>query len=460
VGLAAIALLAALLVASAELPSTSGDARAAAVRVGIHKIRHVVIIMQENRSFDSYFGTYPGADGIPGLAGNPGTVPCSADASTGTCVESYHDTSDSNSGGPHTTAAALADIAGGEMNGFQQQARSAMGKPCTSVDDPNCVTSSPDVMGYHDASEIPNYWAYARRYVLQDHMFESENSWSLASHLGLVSGWAAQCSTPHKAMSCTTSLVSPFGAQGAGGKTDYPWTDLTYLLHRYKVSWRYYLRTGKRPDCDDGAMLCRLARQSSATPSIWNPLRLFDTVHKDGQLGDIQPLGNFYSAAAAGRLPNVTWIVPSQAVSDHPPALVSNGQTYVTNLINAIMESPDWRSTAIFLAWDDWGGFYDHVEPPVVDGESWGLRVPGLVISPYARKGYIDQQTLSFDAYLKFIEDDFLSSRRLDPATDGRRDSRPAVVENAPELGDLRNDFDFTQKPRPPVLLPLHPPYS
>jgi phospholipase C len=459
-GLAVVVLLGALLVASAELPSNRDEPQAARLRTGIHKIRHVVIIMQENRSFDSYFGTYPGADGIPGIAGNPGTVPCSPDSKTGTCVESYHDTSDVNYGGPHAVAAAITDVSGGQMNGFQDAARQAMENRCTNVDDPNCVARvTPDVMGYHDASEIPNYWAYAGRYVLQDQMFESQNSWSLPSHLALVSGWSARCSTAHDPMSCVSTLTAPFGAH-AGGKTNYPWTDITYLLHRYHVSWRYYIGTGAQPDCDDDGMFCKLRKQSAATPNIWNPLRRFDTVDKDGEIGNIQPLGSFYAAAATGRLPNVAWIVPSQAVSEHPTGKVTSGQAYVTGLINAIMQSRNWRSTAIFLTWDDWGGFYDHVVPPVVDGESWGLRVPGLVISPYARKGYVDHQALSFDAYLKFIEDDFLSSRRLDPATDGRRDSRPNVVESAEELGDLANDFDFTQKPRRRLILPLHPPFS
>jgi phospholipase C len=129
----------------------------------------------------------------------------------------------------------------------------------------------------------------------------------------------------------------------------------------------------------------------------------------------------------------------------------------VTSLVNAVMNSPEWDSTAIFLAWDDWGGFYDHVPPPTVDQNGYGLRVPAMVISPYAKRGYIDSQTLSFDAYDKFIEDDFLNGQRLDPATDGRPDPRPTVRENVAILGNLTNDFDFNQSPRPPVLLPVHP---
>jgi phospholipase C len=129
------------------------------------------------------------------------------------------------------------------------------------------------------------------------------------------------------------------------------------------------------------------------------------------------------------------------------------------------MKGPDWSSTAIFLAWDDWGGFYDHVAPPSADAYGYGLRVPAMVISPYARRGYIDHQTLSFDAYLRFIEDDFLGGRRLDPTTDGRPDPRPDVRERARILGSLLKDFNFKQKPRRPMLLApnpdhviLHPP--
>ncbi len=156
-------------------------------------------------------------------------------------------------------------------------------------------------------------------------------------------------------------------------------------------------------------------------------------------------------------MPAVSWVAPAQQDSDHPPANIEAGQTWVTRLIDAAMQGPEWSSTAIFLTWDDWGGFYDHVAPPTVDTNGYGLRVPGLVISPYSRSGYLDHQTLSFDAYAKFIEDDFLGGQRLDPATDGRADPRPDVRENASTLGDLAADFDFSQSPRPPVPLPANP---
>jgi len=451
--------LLALLLGSGELPGHRHDARAAA-RSGIHRIRHVVIITQENRSFDSYFGTYPGADGIPMHNGAP-TV-CNLDPKTHVCVRPFHDTSDRNAGGPHDTIDAVRDVDGGKMDGFERQARSGRFLACHHTDNPGCslTPSRPDVMGYHDWHEIPNYWGYARNFVLQDHMFEAVNSWSLPAHLSLVSGWTARCSRPGDPMSCTSTTKAPFGARGDGKKRDYPWTDLTYLLHRYHVSWRYYVANGSQPDCTDSEMFCQDVHQSAATPGIWNPLPRFDTVRQDHQLGDIAPIGDFFRAARTGTLAAVTWITPAQAVSEHPPGLVTAGQTWVTRLVNAIMRSPDWRSTAIFLTWDDWGGFYDHVRPPRVDGEGYGLRVPGLVISPYARRGYVDHQILSSDAYLKFIEDDFLHGRRIDPRTDGRPDPRPDVRENAKILGNLAQDFDFDQKPRPPLILPLHPPFS
>lgn len=190
---------------------------------------------------------------------------------------------------------------------------------------------------------------------------------------------------------------------------------------------------------------------------IWDVLPGLVDVHQDSQTKNIYPIREFFRAAKLGSLPSVCWLVPNGRDSEHPTALVSVGETYVMRIINAIMRSPNWNSSAIFLAWDDWGGFYDHVVPPRVDGLGYGLRVPGLVISPYAKKGYIDHQTLSFDAYLKFIEDDFLGEQRLDPKTDGRPDSRPDVRESEPILGNLVKDFNFLQPPRPPMILPDHP---
>jgi phospholipase C len=427
------------------------------------KIQHIIIIMQENRSFDHYFGTYPGADGLP--RSNGSFTVCVDDPATGQCVYPFHDPADKNFGGPHGQADAAADIDGGRMDGFI--ARAEAGKAgCQNTDDPACGGSSAtDVMGYHDAREIPNYWKYAENFVLQDHMFEPNASWSLPQHLYMVSEWSAKCSRAGDPMSCINALQSPDGppdfrprsASRRRAAPDYAWTDLTYLLFKNDVTWKYYVQGGTQPDCANDAADCPPVHQDAKTPGIWNPLPFFDTVRQDGQLPNVTDVSNYYMDARQGTLPAVSWITPSGANSEHPTALVSDGQAWTTSLINAAMRGPEWGSTVIFLSWDDWGGFYDHVVPPHVDANGYGLRVPGIMISPYARSGMIDHQVLSHDAYVKFIEDVFLGGQRLDPRTDGRPDPRPDVRESAAQLGDLSQEFDFSQAPLPPLILPIFP---
>jgi phospholipase C len=424
---------------------------------GIHKIQHVIIVMQENRSFDSYFGTFPGADGIPMSGGEP-TV-CVPDPATQGCVKPFHDPRDRNGGGPHGEKHAVADMNGGKMDGFVAMQEEGARQVCRDPNDPNCAGRSegrPDVMGWHDEREIPNYWAYAREFVLQDRMFEPNASWSLPEHLFMVSGWSAKCAIPSDPMSCKSALQDP-GLPTTTRPTPYAWTDITYLLHQKGISWGYYLDEGAQPDCDDDEMVCPDKPQRAGVPSIWNPLPGFVTVKENGQAGNIKDLASFYAAARTGSLPAVSWVVPNGHDSEHPPALISDGQAFTTNIINAVMRSPNWSSSAIFLAWDDWGGFYDHVAPPKVDANGYGLRVPGIVIGPYAKRGYIDHQTLSFDAYLKLIEDVFLGGQRIDPKTDGRPDARSTVRESVDQLGDLAAAFDFTQPPRAPLILPPRP---
>ncbi len=460
----AIAALSVLLLTACN-PSASVPAPTPPPAAGIHKIKHIVIIMQENRSFDEYFGLYPGADGLPRQNGQ--FTVCLPDPVNGGCVAPYHDPTDLNGGGPHGSPEAKSDVNGGAMDGFVRTDEKAR-KLCSQTDDPSCTNSvKSDVMGYKDARDIPNYWAYAQDFVLQDHMFESTASWSFPEHNYLVSEWSAVCSQLGNPMSCATNIDTPGTDIGGGvGKIsgdvqaarNFAWTSLTYLLYKQKISWRYYVAEGRQPDCEDDAATCLPQTQTVGTYDIWNPLPGFADVRADNQVSNIQTMDHFYADAKANDLPAVSWVVPNAAVSEHPPGLVSAGQAYVTTIINTIMQTPDWYSTAIFLNWDDWGGFYDHVNPPVVDRAGYGLRVPGLVISPYARRGYIDHQTLSQDAYVKFIEDVFLAGARIDPATDGRPDSRPTVRENDPQLGNLALDFDFNQAPIPPRLLDPHPP--
>ena len=444
----AVSALGSLIIGAALLPPLTPQAGATAT--GIHKIQHVIIIMQENRSFDSYFGTFPGAVGIPMKNGVPSV--CAPDPKSGTCIKPFVTHLDKQGGGPHVAQAAVSDINGGKMNGFIRTAETGA-KPCKNPASPSCIngtTGNPlDVMGYHIGSDIPNYWAYAKNFVLEDHMFEPVASYSLPSHLYMVSGWSATCSSASP-MSCSTVITKP-RQRSPANPTPFAWTDITYLLQKYGVTWGYYLDHGAETPKSLGGI------KGVGVPPIWNVMPGFVDVHNDHQVNNVQDLSNFVTQAKTGTLPNVSWIIPDPADSEHPANLVSTGQSYVTNLINTVMKSRDWNSTAIFLAWDDWGGLYDNVMPPKVDANGYGLRVPAMVISPYAKRSYVDHQTLSFDAYLKFIENDFMGGARLDPKTDGRPDSRPDVRENARTLGSLAADFNFNQKPRAPMLLPVYP---
>jgi phospholipase C len=449
--------------AAAAVPD---DARAVDPSAGIDNIDHFVFIVQENRSFDHYFGTFPGADGIPMHDGRPSV--CNPDPTSGRCYYPYHDTNQTDQGGPHGEIATPIDVAGGKMDGFVKALRE-IGNGCMKhPTEPPCPKATngpqgqPDVMGYHTAHEIPNYWAYARTYALNDHMFAPTDSWTLPSHLFLVSGWSATCPNLHDAMSCRSDQKFPGGNAADppakmwtakdGTPRPYIWGDVTWLMYRHGVSWAYFVGPGTcvAPPC--GGV------NGTVTADVQNPLPGFASVAATGQLDNIRPNTEFFDAAAAGDLPAVSWVMPTTDVGEHPPDNIGDGQAWVTSVINAVMQGPadQWNHTAIFLTWDDWGGFYDHVEPPVVDENGWGFRVPSIVISPWVRSG-VDHETLSFDAYLKLIEDRFLDGNRIDPKTDGWPDARPTVREDVPILGDLSKMFDFYQDPIPPLVLPERP---
>ena len=266
-------------------------------------------------------------------------------------------------------------------------------------------------------------------------MFEPVKSWSLPDHLYLVSGLVGQVPEPlaHELRQRHRRAVRgrPVRAGRPAGAD-----------HRQDVDRpgldRHHLAAAT-PTTSAGRTTCRRARSPTAT-TIRRDLRPGQAERHD--TGDLEPAAAVRRRAAGppaaatsgpSRLPAAR---PGRAPcrrsagsprpapnSEHPPASVHRGQAYVTAIINAAMKSPDWNSTAIFLSWDDWGGFYDHVVPPAVDQNGYGLRVPGIVISPYAKRGFIDHQTLSSDAYLKFIEDDFLGGARLNPGH--RRPPRP-----------------------------------
>jgi len=449
--------------ASSTQPSPSAGARPSDTQAGkvaaegIFKLDHLVFIVMENRSFDHYCGKYPGADGIPRKVCVPHP------ALGGRCMSPYHDEDTVDIGGPHTAGASETDVNGGKMDGFIQSVVQQDENPCAS--DPKAAgcadrvgpQGQPEVMGYHTREEIPNYWEYADNFALQDRMFAPTDSWTLPSHLFLVSAWSGICPDHDDPMSCRPSL----GGDGEklempanANDTPYAWTDITHLLHEAGVSWGYFVAPG--PTCYEKA--CDREGALDLTTGFQNPMPGFLTVKENGQRKNILTHDDYFEAADSGDLPSVSWVMPSIGQSEHPAhGDIDTGQEFVTQVVNATMEGPDWDSTAIFLTWDDWGGFYDHVPPTEVDELGYGIRVPGLMMSPYAKEGYIDSQTLTFDAYLKLIEDRFLGGQRLDPKTDGRPDPRTVVREDLKVLGDLTEEFDFDQDPRPPLILDPNP---
>ena len=324
---------------------------------GLEKIDHFIFIMQENRSFDSYFGTFPGADGIPAGVTN-------IDPKDGQAVAPYHDTSLINRGGPHDWDNSIGAINGGKMDGFLKESYTAINPNGTFFNPAVAEGRNPkDVMGYHDYHEIPNYWNYAMLYVLQDRMFESVASYSLPAHLYM--------------------LAAQSGGYVNGARQEHPSTynfpEITELLTSGKVDWKYYVTAGTQPDTDDAHVVGepKAEEQSPQEYTYWNPLPAFPAVQDNpAQFQRLQGTGQFYLDCKNGSLPAVSWVIPSGEVSEHPPSSVKTGMTYVTGLVNSVMQSKDWKSSAIFISWDDWGGFYDHVPPPrsMNSGSASGFR--------------------------------------------------------------------------------------
>lgn len=223
--------------------------------------------------------------------------------------------------------------------------------------------------------------------------------------------------------------------------TTYNFPEITELLTSGKIDWKYYVTSGRLPDTEDPEEVGsnEIQTQSPDKYTDFNPLPAFPKVQNDPeQRSRLVDTSQFYIDAQNGKLPQVSWVVPDMNVSEHPPSSISIGMAYVTGLINAVMEGPDWNTTAIFLSWDDWGGFYDHVAPTKVDEYGYGIRVPGIVISPYAKQGYIDNNTYSFESWLKTVEERF---------------GVKSMTARDTMAGDMLGAFDFNQQPRPPVIL-------
>jgi phospholipase C len=389
--------------AASTAKSRAQSQSATAATAGIDKIQHVIWISQENRSFDSYFGTYPGADGFPEgtcLPLRPGSK---------RCIKPFHQKLQSlPCDMSHEWPVAHAGYDNGRMDGFVWAEGTA------------------NTAGYYDARDIPNYWDYARRFTLSDHFFSSLNGPSLPNHVYMV---AAQSGglvvNVNSVKKLEKALDDPDGFSFASIVTRFKNAD---------ISWKYYVDTTgiKNP------------KRKSEQPkqfTLWNPLPGFKKIRDNPALmAHMVDQSQFYRDLQEGTLPAVSYLIPTYLDSEHPVATPRRGMWYVTQLIDAVMKSPYWKNSAIFVTWDDYGGFYDHVPPPQIDAFGLGPRVPALVISPYARPGYIDRNVYEFSSILKFIE----TRWHLNHLTARDDHAKPMLAA-----------FDFDQKPLAPYVIPV-----
>src|SRR6266404_1039837 len=375
---------------------------------GIQKIQHIVFIIKENRSFDHYFGSFPGADGATSGKISDGTfIPLTPSPDVGP-----YDIG-------HSWRDAIIAIDGGKMGKFDQ-------------------VDSGYVDGYRYPytqfveSDIPNYFAYARNFVLADRMFSSLAGPSFPNHLYTVaaqSGGALDNPEPaHADWGCdaddnqTVLVQKPTGATEAE-RSCFDFQTLADELEATHIEWKYYApvrgQYGYQWSALDGIQHIR-------NGTLWQ--------------SRVVPDPQFTSDALQGHLPAVSWLVTGES-SEHPPHSTCMGENWTVRQLNAVMDGPDWNSTAVFLTWDDFGGFYDHVPPPIVDNYGFGPRVPLLIISPYSKQGHITHTTYEFSSFLTFVEHRF----GLSSLTDRDR-----------KANDMLDSFDFSQSPRPPLFLQEH----
>lgn len=413
------ALLLAATILTAVAIATGFDWGASAVRA-IHgnsvtpryPIKHIVIILKENHSFDNLFGRFPGADGAA-VANLPNGHP----------VPLIHTPDHILLDIGHDAVAASLAVDQGRMDRFSQL--------------PGAIQDGKDIAdSQYQESDIPLYWSYAQTFTLDDRYFSTIMGPSFPNHLVTVAADSANTvDNPqgqiHHAWGCDGGPASVVNAVNPDNGHHYqvkPCFDIPTLadtMQRYNVSWKYYA---------PGAF------KSGYTWSAFDAIRhiRYSNLWKTNVPSDTQ----FVKDALTGNLPAVSWLVTSEERSEHPPYSMCLGENWTADQINAVMRGKDWKSTLIVLTWDDFGGFYDHVTPPHYDYISLGPRVPTLIISPYARPHFVDHQTMDFTSILKFIEEDF---------------HLPALNHRDASASSLVSSLDFNQKPLPPLVLDNHP---
>jgi phospholipase C len=375
----------------------------------LNSIEHIVFIVKENRTFDNYFGTFPGADGA-----TKGTI------STGQVINLGHTPSVVPRDICHSWDCALQATDGGKMDKFDLIA------DCNEKGDYLCYTQLWE-------QDIPNYFAYARNFVLADRMFSSLHGPSFPNHLytvaaqsgGIISN-PSGLPDPHASWGCDAEDSSTVEVMNSSGQVSqqFPCFDFQTLadtLQNAGITWKYYAPGQGQSGYEWSAL--------DAINHIRNSPLWTDHVVSDKQ---------FVSDAQSGQLPAVSWLVTNSLQSEHPPGSSCPGENWTVAQLNAVMQGPDWGSSAVFVTWDDFGGFYDHVAPPNLDQYGLGPRVPLLIISPFAKKGYISHTTYEFSSFLKLVEERY----SLQPLTD--RDKLAS---------DMLDSFDFSQQPQQPLIL-------
>ncbi len=381
---------------------------------GSNPIKHIVFFIKENRTFDNYFGTYPGANGAT-----------TAIDSQGKRVPLLHQ-KDQIPDISHTYDNARLAWDHGRMDRFDLIALRSKSSQISGGYHPYANNS----LTQFYQSDIPNYWKYAQDFVLGDQMFSSLMGPSFPNHLYTVAaqsdgvignpnptgpklGWG--CDVPHQ----TVELMRQKG-RISSHEACFNFQTLADELDAKGYSWRYYA-----PD----------ANQNGYKWSIYNAIA---HIRYGSDWKYVVPVSQFLTDASRGNLPTVSWIVTPSKVSEHAPASVCVGENWTVQMLNALMTGGAWSSTAVFLTWDDFGGYYDHVAPQQIDGYGLGFRVPLLVISPYARKGYIDHTTYEFSSMLHFAEDGL---------------GLPTLTARDRGANNMMGAFDFSQQPRPPLIL-------
>ncbi len=363
-------------------------------------IKHLVVLMQENHTFDNYFGTYPGANGFPVDA----KMPVDPTNPNSPVVLPWHIGNSTITDLSHNAPTFLAQYDSGKMDGFISALNSLN-------------QNGPLSMGFYDYRDIPYYWNLAANYVLFDDFFSSAKDGSGPNHMYWIAGVSPTPKHGQQLSDVLANLPTIFDRLQAAG-----------------VSWKFYVENY------DASINYRTMASAGSRGSqvIWVPLLNFDRFIDDPTLAShIVDLSQYYVDLRNGTLPAVSYIVPS-GTSEHPPEYPATGERQVKNLIQELMRSSAWNSSAFMLLYDDWGGWYDHVAPPQVDAGGYGLRVPALLVSPYAKTGYIDNTQLDFTSVLKFIESNW------GVATLSTRDSA---------ANNFLSAFNFTQVPRPAAFV-------